>query len=112
MSSNATRKDVIDKTIIDLKPRLDGIRRLVMKACPDNFREGAIQGIMKRIKAKGIEVVIYESTYAEPFFFNSKVMSSLSEFKSAADVIITNRLHHDLSDVTEKVFTRDVFGRD
>jgi UDPglucose 6-dehydrogenase len=112
VSSNATRKDVIAETIIDLKPSVVGIYRLVMKEGSDNFRESAIQGIMKRIKAKGIEVVIYEPTYDEPSFFNSRVMSSLSEFKSASEVIITNRLHHDLSDVTEKVFTRDVFGRD
>ena len=112
VSSNATRKDVIANTIIDLTPSVVGIYRLVMKQGSDNFRESAIQGIMKRIKAKGIEVVIYEPTYDEPFFFNSRVMSSLTEFKAASDVIITNRFSHDLTDVTEKVFTRDVFGRD
>lgn len=112
VSSTATRKDVIAKAVIDLKSSVVGIYRLVMKEGSDNFRESAIQGIMKRIKAKGIEVVIYEPTYDEPAFFNSRVMSSLSEFKAAADVIITNRLHHDLSDVTEKVFTRSAFGRD
>ena len=112
VSSNATRKDVIAKAVIDLKPSVVGIYRLVMKEGSDNFRESAIQGIMKRIKAKGIEIVIYEPTLDEPSFFNLRVMSSLSEFKSASDVIITNRIHHDLSDVTEKVFTRDVFGRD
>lgn len=112
VSSNATRKDVIVDAINDLKPSVVGVYRLVMKEGSDNFRESAIQGIMKRIKANGIEVVIYEPTYDKPFFSNSRVMSSLSEFKSASDAIITNRFHHDLSDVAEKVFTRDVFGRD
>jgi len=84
---------VIAETIIDLKPSVVGIYRLVMKEGSDNVRGSVIQGITKRIKAKGIEVVIYEPTYDEPFFLNSRVMSSLSEFKSVLDVIITNRLH-------------------
>ena len=112
VSSNATRKDVIAETIIDLKPSVVGIYRLVMKEGSDNFRESAIQGVMKRIKAKGIEVVIYEPTYGEPSLFNSRVMPSLSEFKATSDVIIANRFSQDLRDVTKKVFTRDVFGRD
>lgn len=112
VSSNSTRKDFVADTIIGLNPRVVGIYRLVMKQGSDNFRASAIQGIMKRLKAKGIEVVIYEPTYSEDTFFKSKVLSSLTELKELADVIICNRLHEDLSDVAGKVFARDLYGRD
>ena len=112
VSSNTTRKDFIADSIIKLKPKVVGIYRLVMKQDSDNFRASAIQGIMKRIKAKGIEVVIYEPTYDEAEFFNSKVLKSLDEFKTISDVIVSNRLNDELDDVSKKVFTRDVFEVD
>lgn len=112
VSSNSTRKDFIAKAIIDLKPKVVGIYRLVMKQGSDNFRASAIQGIMKRLKAKGIEVVVYEPTFREGTFFNSTVVATLNDFKAAADVIISNRMHEELSDVSEKVVTRDLYGCD
>ena len=112
VQSNTTRKDHIAQMIIDRNPKIVGIYRLTMKSGSDNFRASAIQGIMKRIKAKGIEVVVYEPTLKEESFFNSKVINDLEEFKKISDVIVVNRLNEELNDVIEKVYTRDLYERD
>lgn len=112
VSSNTTRKDFIAASITELNPKVVGIYRLVMKHGSDNFRSSAIQGIMKRIKAKGIEIVVFEPSYDKTEFFNSRVLESLDEFKDISDVIITNRFSNVLDDVKEKLFTRDLFGID
>ena len=112
VQSNSTRKDHIAQMIIDKNPKVVGIYRLTMKSGSDNFRATAIQGIMKRVKAKGIEVVVYEPTLKEDVFFNSKVINNLDEFKSKADVIIANRIDTDIESVKDKIYTRDLFCKD
>ena len=112
VDANSTRKDFIADSVIKRNPKVVGIYRLIMKAGSDNYRESSVQGVMKRIKAKGIEIIIYEPILNDKVFFNSKVIKNLNKFKEISDIIVANRITHEIKDVESKVYTRDLFATD